>query len=185
MPQGSKNFLAGFMTSLLATGLLILFLSEPRGHPVQLKPVPSPLPLKVHVAGAVLHPGVYELPPQSLVQQAIDAAGGPLESAILDVVNLAAQLENGQQIYIPLKDETQSNPILLPSATVNRQKQININTATAPELETLPGIGPSLAQKIVSYRETHGPFLKPDDLLNVAGIGPAKLEQISALITVR
>ena len=147
MPQGSKNLLAGFMTSLLATGLLILFLSEPRGHPVQLMPVPSPQPLKVHVAGAVSQPGVYALPPQSLVQQAIDAAGGPLDSASLNMVNLAARLEDGQQIYIPQENETQTNLILLPSATVDRQKQININTATAPELETLPGIGPKTARR--------------------------------------
>lgn len=173
------TFLAGLFTGLLATGLLLLFLSEPRGHPVRLRPPPTPGLVRVHVAGAVATPGVYELPPASIVQQALEAAGGPLEQAALEAVNLASPVEDGQQIFIPLRRAEVDDPEPHPTSASNR---ININAATAPELEQLPGIGPSLAQKIVEHREAHGPFLRLEDLLAVSGIGAAKLAQIEDLI---
>jgi competence protein ComEA len=174
------TFLAGLFTGLLSTGLLLLFLSEPRGHPVKLRPPPTPGPVRVHVAGAVATPGVYELPSTSIVKQALEAAGGPLEQAMLDSVNLASPVEDGQQIIIPLRRADADEPE--PHAPLGSNR-ININAATAPELEALPGIGPSLAQKIVEHREAHGPFLRLEDLLAVSGIGPAKLAQIEDLIT--
>jgi competence protein ComEA len=123
---------------------------------------------------------------EAIVSQAIEAAGGPLEDAILDMVNMAATLEDGQQIYVPVKGDTDSEThtpisIFVPAS----EDKININTASAAKLETLPGIGPSLAKKIVEYRETLGLFLKLEDLLNVSGIGPSKFEGIKDLITVR
>ncbi len=121
-----------------------------------------------------------------IVAEAIEAAGGPLEEAILDIVNMAATLEDGQQIYVPVKDDTSpetytSVPIFVPASA----ERININTVSTAKLESLPGIGPSLAKKIVEFRETHGPFLKIEDLLRVSGIGPSKLDEIKDLITVR
>jgi competence protein ComEA len=180
MLQRGWTFLAGLFTGLLSTGLLLLFLTEPSGHPVELRPPPTPGPVRVHVAGAVATPGVYELPAHAIVEQAIEAAGGPLGEAELDVLNLAAVIEDGEKIYLPSKEVDAVGPSLQRAPA---EEGININAATAPELEQLPGIGPALAQNIVDYRETHGPFLKLEDLLEVSGIGPAKLEQIQDLIS--
>jgi competence protein ComEA len=179
MLQKGWTFLAGLFTSLLSTGLLLLFLSKPRGHPIELQPPPTPGLVRVHVAGAVATPGVYELPAASIVKQAIEAAGGPLDQAALEAVNLASPVEDGQQIFLPTRQADVDDPE--PSAAVSEDR-IEINAATAPELEQLPGIGPSLAKKIVEYRKTHGPFLEPEDLLSVSGIGTAKLAQIEGLI---
>jgi competence protein ComEA len=174
------------MIGLIFSGILLLVISEPRGQPIELLPPPTPESLRVHVAGAVTEPGVYLLPMEAIVSQAIEAAGGPLEEAILDMVNMAAPLENGQQVFVPVQGDTSSEtypsvPIFVPASV----EKININTAPAAKLESLPGIGPSLAKKIVEFRETHGPFLRIEDLLNVSGIGPAKLEGIKDQITIR
>jgi competence protein ComEA len=176
----------GVLIGLLAAGLLGLLIVEPRGEAIRLLPPPSPAPLRVHVSGAVAHPGVYSLPRGSIVQQAIEAAGGALTDADLDRVNLAAPVDDGQQVRVPFV--TQPPPegatAVLPGPDPPATGLVNINTATAPELELLPGIGPSLAQSIVAYREAHGLFREVEDLLDVPGIGPAKLEQIRALVTV-
>jgi competence protein ComEA len=186
MLRNSGIFLAGLLTGLLSSAVLLLVISEPRGIPIELLPPPTPESLRIHVAGAVTQPGVYTLPVESIVAEAITAAGGPLDEAILDMVNMAAVLEDGQQIFVPAEADTSSetypsDPIFVSASA----EKININTATASELETLPGIGPSLAKKIVEFRETHGPFLKVEDLLNVSGIGPSKFEGIQDLITIR
>jgi competence protein ComEA len=171
------------MIGLLAAGLLWLLIAEPRGEAVRLIPPPTPGPLRVYVSGAVAHPGVYDLPLGSIVEQAVEAAGGPLEEADLDRINLAAPLEDGEQIRVPLQIE--ASPVgVTPVSDPHTADLVNINTATAPELELLPGIGPSLAQAIVSYRESHGLFHEIEGLLDVPGIGPAKLEQIRGLVTV-
>ena len=186
MLQRFINFLAGLMTGLLSTGLLLLLLSEPRGLPIELHPPPTPRPIRIHVAGAVAQPGVYELPNGSHAQQAIEAAGGPLEGAVLDLVNLASPLIDGQQVYVPIEDDISPViPTSIPALNQATAELININTATDAELESLPGIGPSLAQKIIEWREIHGPFLNPEDIIQVSGIGQSKLEQIIDLITVR
>jgi competence protein ComEA len=133
-----------------------------------------------------MHPGVYLLPADSIILHAVEAAGGAKEGAVLDAINLAASLEEGQQIYVPSVDETQTiSPMVLSNPESDTGEKVNINEASAPELERLPGIGPSLAQKIVDYRITNGPFLSVEDLLKVSGIGPAKLEQIRGSITLR
>jgi competence protein ComEA len=186
MIRGSRTFLAGLMTGLISSGVLLLVISEPRGHPIELLQQPTPESLRIHVAGAVTQPGVYMLPFGSIVEKAIEAAGGPLEEAVLDMVNMAAYLEDGQQIFVPTKGDP--SPEAYPTDSIfisTSAERININTAPTSELETLPGIGPSLAKKIVEFRETHGPFLEIEDLLKVSGIGPAKLEGIQDLITVR
>jgi competence protein ComEA len=133
-----------------------------------------------------MQPGVYLLSSGSITLHAVEAAGGAQEGAVLDAINLAAALEDGQQIYVPSMDETQTiSPLVLSVPESNSGEKVNINDASAPELERLPGIGPSLAQKIVDYRTAHGPFLSVDDLLEVSGIGPAKLNQIRGNITLR
>lgn len=179
-----STFLAGLLTGLLASGLLYLMVSKPRGDPVRLLPPPTLSPVHVHVVGAVQTPGVYQLPRGSIVQDALAAAGGPAAEANLAAINLAADLSDSQQVYVPFVGET-------PQAVLNQgssslaaaDSRLNVNTATAPELERLPGIGPSLAQAIIEYREDNGPFQEPKDLLAVPGIGPGKLAQIEDLIT--
>ena len=180
------SFAAGLLTGLLAAGLVLLLTSRPPKYAIELLPPPTPAPLRVHVAGAVGTPGVYELPVGARVREALEAAGGPAEEADLDRVNLAAPLEDGQQVFIPAQSEGSSAalpPAASPAPSI--EGTININTATASELEALPGIGPSLAEKIVAYRLEHGLFNEPEDLLQVSGVGPAKLEQIRDLIRFR
>ncbi len=112
MLRRSATFVFGLLTGLFAAGLLYLLVSKPRGQPVQLGPVPTPLPLRVHVSGAVLHPGVFELPPGSIVKQAIEAAGGPSPQASLERLNQAAMVQEGQLITIPTLVPTPSGTAL-------------------------------------------------------------------------
>ena len=180
MAQGGR-FLFGLLTGLLAAGLLLLLLAEPRGHPIELLPRPSPAPLRVHVAGAVLHPGVVDLAPGSIAAEAIAAAGGALPGADLDSLNLAAVVEPGQRLFVPLPGT--ALPTIVSGGPVS-VGALDLNMAMAAELETLPGIGPSLASAIVQYRDQNGPFLPVEELLNVPGIGPARLSQLRGLVQV-
>ncbi len=131
--------------------------------------------LSVHVAGAAERPGVYLLPRLSIVQDALDAAGGPTSSA---------DLEDGQRVYIPQITTLGSSTgeEVIPSE-IDPAQMIKINTASAAELELLPGIGPSLAKEIIDHRSANGLFNTADDLLAVSGIGPAKVELIRDLIS--
>ena len=179
-------YFAGLLSGLLTGGILWLILSQPRGAPVTLIPPPSPAPLRVHVAGAVRVPGVYSLPAGSLVEQAIEAAGGPDAGALLDSINLAARVQDGDQVRVPrlappLVDL--DSPVSTPAPEA-LAAPVNLNTASASELDRLPGIGPSLAKEIIAYRESHGAFAKIEDLLSVPGIGPAKLAALQELVRV-
>jgi competence protein ComEA len=139
--------------------------------------------LSVHISGAVAEPGVYDLPPGSIVQEAVTEAGGLLDEANLDLVNLAARLEDGQQVHVPRIQPTElSSGEQFEAIPAPYNERVNINTATAPELEQLPGIGPALAQSLIEYRQANGPFQSIDDLINVPGIGPAKLDGLRDLI---
>lgn len=180
MAQGGR-FLWGLVTGLLAAGLLLLLLAEPRGKPIELLPLPTPAPVQVHVAGAVRQPGVVELPARSIAADAIAAAGGALPGADLDSLNLAAIVEPGQRLYVPLPGTIV--PTIAGGDPVS-VGALDLNLASATELESLPGIGPSLASAILQYREQNGPFLTVDDLLNVPGIGPTRLAQLRELVRV-
>jgi competence protein ComEA len=177
------TYAAGLLSGLAAAGLLLLVLSPRKRIPIELHPAPTPGPLRIHVAGAVEEPGVYDLSRPAIALDALDAAGGAQVQADLDRVNLAAELEDGQRLYIPFLPETTGGlSVEMPPAAAVPGELININTATLSELVTLPGIGPSLAQKIVEYREQNGLYNSADDLLHVSGIGTAKLEQLLPLI---
>jgi competence protein ComEA len=152
--------------------------------------------LVVHVVGAVVAPGVQRLPAGSRVVDAVDAAGGAAPDADLGRVNLASPLSDGQQVYVLRVGEVPPVPAPStgsggPGGTVGSgagdtaaSEPINVNTAPAAELEELPGVGPTTAQAIIDHREQHGPFTSVDDLLDVRGIGEAKLEQIRDRATV-
>ena len=139
--------------------------------------------LFVHVSGCVANPGLYELEEGSRLASAIEAAGGFTEDAACDSVNLARRLEDGEMVVVlPMSAGSGANEEIPEVKTAS--SLININSATAEELEQLPGIGPSTAQKIVSDRMANGSFKSPDDLKRVTGIGDKKFETISALICV-
>jgi len=152
------------------------------------RPTETPGPLRVYISGAVLRPAVYELSADAILLDAITAAGGFTAEADQATVNLALPLRDGMHVHVPvpgdepvveLGGDERSSGINLSSALVN------INTATLEELDTLPGIGPSIAQKIIDYRENNGAFSAVEEIDRVSGIGPAKLEEIRELITVQ
>ncbi|MGH2523524.1 MAG: helix-hairpin-helix domain-containing protein [Anaerolineales bacterium] len=203
--------LYGLLLGLLATGVLLVVARRPPGHPVQLQEPPTPVPLRIHVTGAVASPGVYPLPRGSIIQDAITAAGGPTERADLSHINLAQLLVDGDQVIVPDLPPTATpvppTPTLAPTITVGPGTptptplptstpapttppasavggKININTATLAELDTLPRIGPAIAQRIIDYRTANGPFRSIEEIMEVSGIGPAIFEQIKDLITV-
>ena len=151
----------------------------------------------VDVDGAVAHPGLYKLPPDSRVQAALAAAGGLSPQADAHRINRAAKLHDGQKLYVLSQGE--STPPLAASngqgcegqsctsadgadagSDPEGQGLVNINTANAAQLTQLPGVGPAIAQKIIDYRTANGPFTSVDDLTKVPGIGAAKLAQIKS-----
>ena len=128
--------------------------------------------------------------PGSIVKDAIGAAGGVTDDADLIRINLAQELFDQQQIYVPRVDEAEAPPPVAgggsrsPSGGVESGGKININTATIEELDTLPGIGPGYAQRIIEYREVNGPFSSIEEIILVSGIGDATFEKIRDSITV-
>jgi competence protein ComEA len=191
--------LLGLLCGLLAAGALLLVTRPPGGNPVSLLPPPEPAPIVVHISGAVARPNVYTLPNGSRVQDLIDAAGGLLPEADDTAINLAAPLEDGTRLAIPFRKPTAPPPpTAKPGATAAPTKPapsageeapsstgaININTATLEELDSLPGVGPAIAQRIIDFRTTNGLFVTIEDLQNVKGIGPATFEKLKNLITV-
>jgi competence protein ComEA len=181
--------------SFLGVGVILLVSSQPRGQPITLIPPPTPVPILVYITGAVVHPGVYSLSPDSRVQDAIQAAGGASPEADLESINLADFLEDGSRLSIP-KIQHISTPEEAPLTPATSRggnetpilpdpgQLININTANKSELESLPGIGPVLAQRIIDYREANGPFASIEDILDVFGIGQSTFDMIKVLIKV-
>lgn len=144
-----------------------------------------PISINVYVTGAVVHPGVYVLPDSSIVQDALNAAGGAAKNADLIAVNLAAHLEDGEQVTVPTLSANGSSTTVSPTSSASsvHNKRISINYGTLAELDTLPGIGPTKAQAIVDYRTAHGLFKRLEDIQNVKGIGSKTYEDLKSLIT--
>lgn len=166
---------------------------------------PKPGKLSIHVAGKVKKPGLYEVAPGSRVKDAIQAAGGALPNADLESLNLAEKLEDGQQVYL-----AQVGKVKPPAVSVIRggksakpvgesgkssakssgpkklskpgEGTVSINSAGLDELQRLPGIGPAMAQRIIDYRIQHGRFQAVDELDEVKGIGPKKLEKLRPFV---
>lgn len=152
--------------------------TEPGPPPSESDPA---TPALVHVTGAVVEPGVYELPPGARVRDAVLAAGGPSAEADWNALNLAAVVADASRVYVPVEGEQvvlESTP-----AQAHPAGPVDVNRATVDELDQLPGIGPATAAAIVTERERNGPFVGVDDLDRVPGIGPAKLEALRDLVT--
>ncbi len=140
----------------------------------------------VYVAGAVGAPGVYTLAPSARVNDALIAAGGPATAADLGVVNLAATLSDGERVYVPAVGEAIPPVVEIVPAPHDSSpaELVNINAATADQLDVLPGVGPATAAAIVAHRQQHGPFQSVEQLGDVRGIGAAKLDALRGLVTV-
>ena len=195
--RGLANYgLAALLGALLTFGGLNLTgRTQPAPiiiHPAPtLAPTPTASPLRVYINGEVSQPGIYMVPPGSIAQEVIRQAGGFTSQAYGDVVNLAQPLVDGMQIYVPsLAEKETAAPLLVQATTsggtgITADGLVNLNTATAEELETLPGIGPSTAAQIISHREANGPFATIEAIMDVPGIGPAKYNGLKDLVTVR
>jgi competence protein ComEA len=174
---------------LLGSGVIWLTSSPPRGEPVQLVPPPTDAPIQIHVVGEVNQPGVYKMLANQRVHNAIEAAGGFTKEADDQVINLAAPLVDGGQIYVPPKKPSAELEGTLDGNTGFQNPEaidsfININTASQELLETLPGIGPVTAENIIMYRQNQGRFSRTEEIQKVPGIGPSTYEEIKNYITV-
>jgi competence protein ComEA len=173
---------------LVALGCAVLVSAFTRGAPVAEVARPEPATsaaavdgaaIFVHVLGAVEHPGLYELRDGDRVVDAVAAAGGFLDTADQSQINLARFVADGEQIGVPVIGES---PATAPGVTA--QGLVNINTADAAALETLPRVGPAMAARIIDWREANGPFTAVEDLMNVSGIGDRTFEGLKDLVTV-
>jgi competence protein ComEA len=144
----------------------------------------APATVLAHAAGAVRAPGVYTLPAGARVKDLLDAAGGPAPDADLDRINLAAPVADGSQVYVPRQGEAVPSGASAGAGAATPAGPLDLNTATLEQLDALPGVGPATAQAILDEREKRGRFGSVDELLDVRGIGPAKLEAIRELVTV-
>jgi len=139
---------------------------------------PAVAQLVVDVAGAVRRPGLYHLGAGTRIADAVAAAGGATAHADVALVNLAAPLADGEQVLVPVRGAGGAAAAGTPSPTA----PLDLNTASAEQLDALPGVGPATAQKIIDYRQAHGPFRSVDELEAVPGIGPSKLAQLKGLV---
>lgn len=137
--------------------------------------------ITVHVAGAVRSPGLVTLREGDRVAHAVAAAGGALAGADLSALNLAAIVDDGARVAVPVKGEA----VTALASTPTGDGLVDINHATAADLEALPGVGPVLAQRLFAYREEHGPFTTVEDLLDVPGIGEGKLAALREALVLR
>ncbi len=172
-----------------ADDLGVALLDEPPapGDPAPAAAAPAPAELIVYVSGAVAAPDVYRLPAEARVIDAVLAAGGLRDDADSAGVNLAAPLSDAQHIHIPQIGEAAPAADVSAAGAAGQAGAgglIDLNRASAVDLEDLPGIGQAIAARIVAYREQQGPFTSVDDLQNVTGVGDALLAKISPLVTV-
>lgn len=182
--------LAGLAAALVLASGAAIRAGRPAG-PLPVSGPSVPAQISVHVVGEVTWPGMYVLPPGARLQDAILAAHGPTLIADLRRVNLASQLRDGDRVVVPriIQPTYPFPPARRPGVREEaapsegeRASTVNVNTATAADLERLPGIGPVLARRIVEHREAKGLFRRLDDLLEVQGIGPKLFRRLEPLL---
>jgi len=185
----------GLAVVVLVAGVAAIYalfqvFDERSAPPIVIEDAAATLPVVVEVRGAVEAPGVYELSPAARLQDAIETAGGLTAEADLSTVNLARRLRDGELIVIlalPVPGSTPMVPFADAGDRANADEsgvRININSATAKELEALPGVGEVIAARIVAYREQNGPFRAVDDLIHVEGVSDQLIDKIRELVTI-
>ena len=185
-----QSTLLGIFVGLIFSAAILLITTSPKGPAIQLIPVPTPGPIKVYVVGAVINVGVYSLPRHSRVVDVVQAAGGLDPSADKTAINLAAQVSDGEKIIIVSIQSSSSDSSTSVTSTepsiqeLSKENPLNINTATSEQLDLLPGIGPTRAADIITYRQSNGPFTSIEAIQKVAGIGQTTFDRIKDLITV-
>jgi len=172
---------------MLAVGLAAYFLQRPAQAVVVQTPIvrssptpQTPVQIAVHVNGEVAVPGLYQLHSGSRINDAIRAAGGQTREADIQRLNLAARLADGQQVNVPRRGEAAAPAT---SGSPAAKSRINVNSATVAELDTLPGLGPVMAQRIVAYREQHGPFARLEQLREAKLVNASTFEKIKDLVS--
>ena len=185
--ERSRWPLLGLTALLISIGIGVLidqeFLQGPQPLEIRLDGAPA-AEIQVYVAGAVAQPGVYYLRDGDRWIDALEAAGGPAADADLESVNLARRLRDEDQVLVPRLAEAATPAGVLGAAQAPQGERIDINTAPAALLETLPGIGPARAGRIVESRQATGPFVRPEELVERGLVPQSVFEQIRELITV-
>ena len=190
--QQKLNLLSYLLAVLLGIGIggiILLLNKQPKPEMIKILPTETKTPLVAHIVGEVRDPGIYELPAGARISDLVTAAGGFSDTADTTAVNLAGILWDGQQIFIPSipsSDTTSTNDNSPGNGTdIQSTNLININYGSKEELMTLPGIGETKAEAIISYREQYGGFEVIEDIMKVSGIGEGIFESIKDKITVK
>jgi competence protein ComEA len=187
--MGHRSLLAAGMIGavVVSIGVLVARRPEPPRLLVQqaaTRPAVSPQVTSlvvIHLSGEVIAPGIYRLPAGARIDDALKAAGGPTSEGDVHRINLAARLADGQQIVVPKRID----PVFAALAAASPSPapgRVNVNMASVPELDRLPGVGPVTAQRIVAYREQHGPFSNIEQLRDAKLVNGATFEKIKELI---
>jgi competence protein ComEA len=206
----NRNVVFGILLLCAVAGALIFYVRQPARAAIELQPVeaeatltptsmptvtPTPAPVRVYVTGAVINSDVYFLPAGSIIKDAILAAGGFAPDADKERINQALELKDQQQIHVPRLGEENSLPAVqnAPASETapagdgtapGAGAPINLNTASLEQLDSLPGIGPAIAQRIIDYRDNVGGFKNIEEITQVSGIGDATFDKIKDKIAV-
>ncbi|MCG3210852.1 MAG: ComE operon protein 1 [Anaerolineae bacterium] len=205
-----RGLVFGLLSAVTITGAGVFYLRQPAPPPIEIAtvepqptatattqptPTATPGPVRVYITGAVANEDVYFMPPGSIIKDVVESAGGFTAEADHTRINLALEVQDQQQIHVPRRDETNPPPPIQGGPAPEKARAnaiepapaggvINLNTATIDELDTLPGIGPAIAKRIIEYRDTAGRFTSIEEITQVSGIGEATLAKIRPLITV-
>jgi competence protein ComEA len=183
------------LLAILAVGLIVVVLAARHfargggGAPAHAQPVlaadaaaASHSKIVVHVVGAVHRPGLYAVRDGARIADVVRRAGGTTRKADLEAINLAAPVEDGLQVVVPRQQPPMPAGGVTAPGDASASGPVHLNTASLEQLDTLPGVGPVTAQKILDWRQTHGAFTSVEDLDAIPGIGPARLEQLRDLV---
>lgn len=190
MSNKIQGIVLAALVAVLLAALTFVFLDRrtPSGIVIQPGTVAD---IVVEVSGGVATPGVYELPASSRLQQAIDRAGGLTAEGDVSSLNLAGRLADGEKVVIPVRTagDDPGRPLVeggtpRPDSLGDSDSLIDLNTASAADLDSLPGIGPVIAERILEYRDNNGPFTSVDELVEIEGISAAMVDELRPLVTV-